>query len=345
MADEADPELAIAMAMSMDTTVPTKPINPEEMTFPNVINSCYIDSVIMALFLFSKPLAKYLEKSYSADGGVLYLQDMIMMVLDNVRNGIPVTEDQMFGLRNLLFELGWKDEDEMFDQQDVKEFYSFLMEKLCIPTIKLRRVTYTSGAAIHDDSDHGDEETTLFIPLTIPPEEEKPDGCNTDELFDKWMNDNQSKVRRTVVEHGIPKEVDVEALHTYYLDNQPPIIGLWMNRFPDFKTRLDTKLILRKALLPFKNQKLPDAQRQLSWGISAAICHRQGYIPDDPPVDYSPLKSGHYYALLVDDKRNTYIFDDTATPAIKQVSMTDPTVTEQIKRESVFVLYAQLFDL
>ena len=310
-------------------------------SFPNVINSCYIDTIILSMFLFPGPLKKYL-KNYNKDAGVLMLQDHIQLLMTSIRNGDPVTEDRMTGFRNLIIEIGWKDFDDMYDQQDTKEFYSFILEKLCIPAFKFRRVTYTGA---QDISDHGDEEKCWFVPLNIS--SENSDGDNISDLFERWMNDNPSKIRRSIIEGTTKKEIDVDCLNTYYLDNQPPIIGLWVNRFPDTKTRYDTKLQIKKTIYPFKNQQLPIAQRMLVWGIQAIICHRQNFIQNDPPPDYSPLNSGHYYALIIDPNNNntTYIFDDLETPALKKVSMNDTSVTDLIKRECVFVLYTQQFEL
>ena len=353
--EDHDEALKLAIEMSRASAQRKKPAAPlpkedfsfsseaaSTFTFANVGNSCYIDTVLMAMFLFDSSLSKYLDIDTGADTGALIMQEQIKIIRNMVRRREPVTPDQMIPLRLLLIDNGWISHSEDLEQQDVKEFYRFIMDKLRIAKSKFKRVTFTEAFVTKDD--FGKEEELDCIPLNISPP--NPDGTlakdDTRSMFNRWMNDNPVKVTRTIVEDGVPKETVVDGLNTYYLDNFPPVIALWANRFPDNKTRYDTNLLIKSYLTPFSNQKVDEKQRNMRWQISAVICHRPTFKFKDPPADFSPLKSGHYYALLVDPTMNAYIFDDQQVPSLREVSMKDKTVTNDLKRHGVFVLYTRV---
>lgn len=321
---------------------PEKPI----FAWPNVVNSCYIDTVLMALFYNNTPVSKYLDFDLKNDT-LSEIQDYIKIMIGLARDNASIDPDMMQYFRNQLFEAGWcfGDMEEFYEQQDVKELYTFLLDKLGIPTIKCRRVTFAEG--LDSSSDWGGIEEIPYIPLSIPSREERPEGIDTKTLVDTWMNNNPSVVNREIMEGGVKKVEKVNALNTYYIDNVPPVIALSVGRFPDHLTRLDTDIFVKMKMMPFKNQKLPDAERSVTWNISSIICHRQEIVLKDPPPGYSPLKSGHYYALLVNQEtKKCHIFDDQKpsekdpdTPSLVEVSMGDPEIVGAIKREAVFILY------
>ena len=99
----------------------------------NAINTCYIDSVLMALFFKSiVGIDSVLNKDLK-NGSAIYLQEYIKEKFVNaVRNGKSVLMDDMEMIRVLSSHLGWLKKEDNIDeyvkQQDITEYYSFLMD-------------------------------------------------------------------------------------------------------------------------------------------------------------------------------------------------------------------------
>ena len=125
-----------------------------------------------------------------------------------------------------------------------------------------------------------------------------------------------------------------KGLSTYLISNIPEFLMLSINRFSTPDARNDTDVIITKTIKPFTNSSNQDI-KNIEWSFHSAICHK-GTTP----------RSGHYYSLLFskkDDKDVWYLFDDLITPSLIEVSMEDKSVTSEIKKDCVFLVYQLKF--
>jgi ubiquitin C-terminal hydrolase len=236
-------------------------------------------------------------------------------------------------IRFYCSELGWKRDnpEEIFRQQDVNEFYMFLLEKLNGVQIKIQSETITEAMTSPDDI--GKETDIPYIPLALPTDLSIKD-IKLKDMLDSWLSDNIKEVKRKIKnDYGQIEEKMVSALDVKHITNIPPIIPVGINRFQNTRDENGTfKLIrnrthiwIQSKISPFKNN---NCLNRREWDFHSAICHR-GETPN----------SGHYYALIRDANDCYYIFDDLKTPCMQRVEMDDRSVTDLIKDECVFIIY------
>ena len=95
----------------------------------NALNTCYIDSVLMSLFFSPSLLDRLLYKDCKNVMGI-YLQELINeKFVKNIRDRKSVLAGEIDTIRAICFESGWRNNiaNEYSEQQDVTEFYSFLV--------------------------------------------------------------------------------------------------------------------------------------------------------------------------------------------------------------------------
>jgi len=226
-------------------------------------------------------------------------------------------------LRELLICNGWKmnEPDEHIEQQDVNEFFTFLMDIFEGPLLEIKRFTITEAKISSDENDEGTIEQIPFIPLTIPPNTE----LSVKELTRRWMYENYVQVKRKI---DNDTEILVQGLNTYRMMNSPNILSFSINRYNNEGKKNSSKLIINKKIRPQNNSDL--LERHV-WIFQAAICHKG-----------NSLKEGHYYSLLYHND-HYYIFDDLCIPSLKIVNMKDPDISNAIKEECVFIIYRFLY--
>ncbi len=308
---------------------------------PNIGNSCYIDSILMGLFFNSSSNCDYLLKTDLGDVNGIYLQEIIKCnFVDRVREFKSVDRETMEQIRFFCNELGWKKEnsEEILRQQDVSEFYMFLLEKLNGKQIKIQNETITEGIKSSDDI--GNETDIPYIPLSLPLyPHDNIKSIKVRDMLDKWLYDNTKEVKRFVITENVKTEKMVKALDIKNIMNIPQIMALGINRFQNvadkegnFKiVRNNIDIFIQKKISPFKNQ---NELNRREWIFQAAICHKG-----------DTLENGHYYCLIRDDSKDNdyyYLFNDLTIPSLVQVSMSDKTVTDQIKKDCVFLIYHYL---
>lgn len=293
----------------------------------NAGNTCYIDSLIISLFYPDESL-DYLLDNHSKNHLIIYLQEYIKHnVIQNIRAGISVTIDIMHELRTLCIMNGWKskEEKEHYQQQDVNEFYTFLLEIFEGPLLELQRQSITE--ALNHDDDKGRIEKIPFVPLCIPEtynEKEMIKISGSTGLLHKWLFENQSLVNRYVITNKGKEEKLVDMLNTYHIINCPNILALGINRFKNQDKKDNVGIdIPNKLTLNINNSMFG----KRVWCFRSAICHTG-----------QTAKAGHYYSLI---KKNNdyYIFDDLKQPAFRSVNMENPTVVTDISKECVFIIY------
>lgn len=305
----------------------------EPFQVPNIGNTCYISSLLVGLF-YTPSSNDYILTNDITDVNGIYLQEIINQhFVRKIRESKSVSRDAMEQIRLYCSELGWKRDspEEIFRQQDVNEFYMFLLEKLNGVQIKIQSETITEAMTSPDDI--GNETDIPYIPLALPTDANIKE-VHLKDMLNSWLSDNIKEVKRKIKnDYGIIEEKTVSALDVKHITNIPPIIAVGINRFQNIKDenglfkliRNKTHVYIQKKISPFKNI---NSLNRREWDFHAAICHR-GETPN----------SGHYYTLVKDMNDNFYMFDDLKVPCMQHVQMDDRIITDLIKNECVFIIY------
>lgn len=288
----------------------------------NGYNTCYIDSLLIAMFYKTSCLENMLRTD-PKNSYFIYLQEIIKTkFVDQIRKKVSVTADIMNEIRNFANICGWKNGSyhQLLEQQDVSEFYIFLTSNMDTMPIEIQRQTITE--ALKNENDIGRIESLPYISLAVPVLDSDQE-VSVKMLLNSWMNDNTADLKREIYEKGIKKTKVVKGFNIYKIVNIPPIVAISLNRFTGGE-RIETKIDIQKRI---KLYHVCDEGNGLKWRIHAIICHR-GLTP----------KSGHYYSILFDDDK-WLVFDDLSIPCLKEVNIKDKIVMDTIKRECVFLIY------
>lgn len=288
----------------------------------NTGNMCYIDSILMALF-YSDSTINNILKTDVEDTISLYLQEFIKLnFVEKVKNGVSVQDDSMNMMRDIIFHSGWLNRncEEYFEQQDVSEFYTFLLNKFGGPLLEIQRST------VYEDDSDGVSSTSLekipFIPLHLP-----ISGSNVKikTLLNSWMHNNYTEVKRDIIlPDGTKTTQNINGLNSYNIINTPNFVGLSINRYTNSTSRNGINVIIQKKISFSSGSNFYGTHE---WIFHAAVCHKG-----------ESTKSGHYYTLLA-DRGGYYIFDDLEVPCLNEVRMDDPVITNMVKKECVFLIY------
>lgn len=287
----------------------------------NGYNTCYIDSLLMSMFYIPSIIYNNMLECDPTNMDFIYLQEMIKVnFIEPLRKDVSVaiTSEIVNEIRNYSFINGWKlnEPEELLEQQDVTEYYTFLLENLSNHTIHVERVTITEGIMSKDD--YGQIEKLPFITLNL---NEYEFETNIKTLLSQWMNDNTVEIQRETMEDNIRVTKNIKALNIYKVCNIPYIVPIHINRFISVDSeKLRTKIDINKKIKLIENS-------QLRWIIHAVICHTG-----------DTLKQGHYYAIIVNNNK-WLMFDDNSVPSLKEIDMSNTELIEKIKRECVFLLY------
>jgi len=289
----------------------------KSFTIKNAINTCYMDSILMSLFYPPSNICKLLLQVEPEKLDVIYLQEILR---DDFIKKVSMLESidyqSIETIRMLCFDLGWRDgnKQEYYAQQDVSEFYEFLIN-LMNPSQFLIEIQRSTFEDITMDK-HGSIEKIPFIPLSptfnpINNSNVHKTQFNVSDMLNDWMFDNVFK-----------KNCGKTIINNYNILNTPYILPFVINRYTCENNKLNVDINVEKVILPFKHMN-----KNLSWTIHAIICHNG-----------VNTKSGHYYTILCNNDK-WYLFDDLKTPSLKEISIKDYDIDEKIKKQSVFLLY------
>lgn len=285
----------------------------------NGFNTCYIDSLLMALFYTPSNIYNNMLENDPANNDFLYLQEMIKCnFIEPIRKEISVSSDTINEIRNYSFVNGWKlnEPSELPEQQDVTEYYTFLLENLSNQLIQIERTTITEGISTKDDE--GKIENIPFITVNVG---EFDYETNIKNLIDKWLNDNPVDLRRETFENNNKVTKDIKGLNIYKICNIPNIVPIYINRFAlNGSNKLLTKIDINKKI------KLINGS-DIRWIIHSVICHTG-----------NTMKEGHYYTILINSNK-WLMFDDMSVPSLKEIDMSNTQLIDRIKSECVFLIY------
>lgn len=287
-------------------------------TVENGINTCYIDSLLTSLFCFPSSTENILSKDVD-DTNLIILQGTIMeKFIKPLRTGELIDADTMMFIRECMHQLGWRSDEDLFEQQDVSELYSFFCDVFNGEMIKTKRTTYSESI---DEKTDGAEEIIPFISLNLDESQEKTTVIN---LINKWLYNNECSIKRTIEIDGNEFIDDVKGINTYEIINKPNYLCFGINRFHN-DVKIKTAINISTYIKPFKSDNT-------YYQISSAICHKG--------ISY---KNGHYYSFLCDnDNKKYYIFDDLKSPSIEEIDITDNEKTLKIGKEIVFLVYTKI---
>ncbi|KNC79980.1 hypothetical protein SARC_07650, partial [Sphaeroforma arctica JP610] len=296
----------------------------------NVGNTCYLDSVLMAMFgtltTFDSLLTRDME-----DPRIRGLQHELLTVVNRLRNGRLVTKEQMKRLLDVLHTLNWPTADgerNSYGQQDASELLITLLDRLGGPLLPME---YRMVHGAMDSS--GDE--TLVKESILQVSVASVDGDNScdrptklvDVLENHYFGEDVVDIEREVEcdKMGDPiKRTKVKALRTLHslpfydsqsvqCNSQHPqstqniIIPICFKRYSNaggIPRRLDRRVEIPTSL-DFSQfvsaESMPPQTYTLE--LMSLVCH-QG----------QQMSSGHYRAYIRTLDDEWLLFDDLATP-------------------------------
>ena len=273
----------------------------------NGINTCYIDSLLVALFYQQSAIDDILNHD-PKDACMIYLQELIKSrFVEKMRHRVSIGTDDINMIRNYAVQNGWcNDSCDIYEQQDVSEFYNFLLNGFSANYLEFEKIKMNNS----DGTNNGLIEKLPFIPLHPSIEE---GTTSVRELLIKWINNTLTETNNT------------EQQYCYCLKTIPSYLPLCINRFTNQGERIHTQVDIMKRIKLFEiSDKM---QSNIKWKIHSIICN----------ASITP-KSGHYYTvLLVNDM--WILFDDTQVPSFKQVDINDRQFADRIMRECVMIFY------
>jgi uncharacterized UBP type Zn finger protein len=211
--------------------------------------------------------------------------------------------------------LGWVNEKEYYEQQDINEFYNFLANIFELEPIKLQKNMFDMNIGINNNNHKNIISTDQVTFINLTPAKSNSD-IKIKDLIYNWFYDNTIDTKN---ENG----KTIKNLGMYQMTNTPYLISLSINRFNNNGERIDTNIIIQKKITLYNEQILNNTK----WNFHSAVCHSG-----------ENNRSGHYYTLL-SDKGKWYFFNDLDVPCMKEIVMSDLDVTKLIKKECVFLIY------
>ncbi|KAG0168653.1 hypothetical protein DFQ30_004456 [Apophysomyces sp. BC1015] len=160
--------------------------------------SCYIDSMIFAMFISITAFDPLLTFDIpSEDGTKQKLQTLLRLFVNKLRKGHLVKDDFVGWLRKVLEELSWhgKDANGYWSQEDASELFLFLTETLNLPYLPFQMRLF-HGA--NKDADDDRVMTDRLLSLSVPPARSaKLESI----LIDHFYNSTVTGVKRQVDYH------------------------------------------------------------------------------------------------------------------------------------------------
>ena len=304
----------------------------------NAGNSCYMDSVLFAMFAMpSAALDAMLTRRPPASDHLaahkLELQACIMKhFVGRLRHCEHVTSESMINIRSLCRRVGWEYAGAPDLQQDAGEFFAFLHSALGGQLIRTTRRTFTG--ALPDNSDRGSEENMALLPVALrdshPARSE--DMMNLSSLVDTFFFENVAAGLRREVQG---QQQEVYALNTYSVENVPSVVAVALKRFDEQLLKIENEVDFPAHLNFHKYSgrlewRSSPIMLSVPWTLKSVVCHRG-----------RSTQSGHYYAYTRYSKNASpsavwLRLDDESTPCITQTNIwQDPYV----KSEAVLFLY------
>lgn len=128
--------------------------------------SCYIDSLLVAMFARLESFEPILFKNAEHDQPKEYLSTFLRFYINLLRSGKPITTDITKGLLDSIFDAGWNPSfSNKNQQQDCGELFSFITEILDMPLLTLKMDIAHGGKEVVEDDHKLINESLLHVPV------------------------------------------------------------------------------------------------------------------------------------------------------------------------------------
>ena len=270
----------------------------------NGYNTCYIDSLLTALFYKDTNYTNYILEHIPKKPEGYYLQELIRSKFINaLQRNYSITSNIINEIRNYSVICGWSSDGDITDQKDCGKYFTFLMDLFNIKSLEFEIFEIKNNIM----TDNIEKISSPFISFNIT----KDDTIKN--LLQYWIN---SKIYSP----------DENIIYCYKLSDIPQFIILHINRFNTNGIRIQNKIDITKRLKFFGIND--QSQKYLRWKIHGIICHRG-----------NSMYTGHYYSILTTYDRKWLLFDDMLIPSFEQIDLSDEDIKEKIMSEVTFVIY------
>jgi ubiquitin C-terminal hydrolase len=276
--------------------------NQIPMVIENGYNTCYIDSLLVAMFYNKSNYVDFILDCVPKKPEGFYLQELIKLkFVEPLRKQYSISASTINEIRNYSIICGWTNDMDIDGQKDCSEFYTFFAEMFNVPNLEFEILEIKNNML----TENTQKCALPFIPL-YPIE-----NTNIKKLLEQWIN---TKINNNDL-----------LSHCYKLSNIPQFVILNINRFNYNGTRNNHKVDIMKRIKFFGNND--SSQNYLKWKISGIVCHHG-----------SNYKSGHYYSIVYNNKK-WLMFDDMMVPSFEQIDFEDEDIRNKIMLEAVLVIY------
>ena len=274
--------------------------NQIPMVIENGYNTCYIDSLLVAIFYNKTQYVDFILDCVPRKPEGYYLQELIKLkFVEPLRKQYSISTSTMNEIRNYSIICGWTNESDIDGQKDCSEFYTFFADLFNVPNLEFEILEIKNNML----TENTQKCKLPFIPL-YPME-----NTTIKILLEQWIN----------------TKINNSSCHCYKLSNIPQYVIFYINRFNNSNTRNNYKVDIMKKIKFFGNND--SSQNYLKWKISGIVCHRG-----------SSNKSGHYYSVIVSNKK-WLMFDDMSVPSFEQIDFVDKDICNKIMLEAILAIY------
>jgi ubiquitin C-terminal hydrolase len=277
----------------------------------NGLNTCYISSLLMALFYTPSNIYYKLLESDPINTNYTYLQELIKInFVEPIRKNYSITSDIINEIRNFLFINGLQTDDfnEIIKQQNIGKLYLYFIEHL-----NCQQTDTTTNDIFYIDT------KLPFVTINLSTENNLEVGIN--KLLFTWMTENNVDTSVNKDTFNIFKDIV-----TKRISNIPFIFPIYIDRYKNDK-RNNTIIDIKYNIQPLKGMGDFD---KAQWSIHAIICQTGKNIKN--------IKNGHYYTVLFHNEK-WYIFDDQSVPSLVKIDIKSDIFKNKIGSEVVFIIY------
>ncbi len=254
----------------------------------NGYNTCYIDSLLIALFYkYNESLDLILYNEPNKPEG-FYLQELIKIkFIEPIKRNYSIESNILNEIRNFSIICGWSKDENITSQKKCIDFYNFISKlfnitPLSFDILELKDGVLNNSIKTNDFS---------YINLSITKEND-----TIRNLLINWIKNN------------ITYNTSHSIIDCYKLNNIPPYIVINVNRYDEKGNCNKYKLDIMKRIKFFDIND--NSQNYLKWKIHSIICY-----------DGTNINKGHYYTLIYVSKNKWIIFDDNKIPSINNFDM------------------------
>jgi hypothetical protein len=265
-------------------------------------NTSYISSLFIALF-YKQSFFDNIINYNSKIKCFDYLQFLIKHnIIDQIRRNYSIETSILNEIRNYCVICGWKKEENITNLFDVADFYKFLVFNFDSETIKFVCLNNMNN---NNEISSDCNKYLNLIEIDINTTKINNINLSIDILLDEWVNNNITFNGKFIF-----KEV-------------PNIISIYIKR--NYENKFNNKSIdIMKRIKINGNNNVQ--QNYITWKIHSLIC-------------YSEINP-HYYSLILTEKNEWCLFDDTMKSSIVKISnMKNEDFTNKIKTECVMLFY------